>query len=82
MYLLKLGKLAFKHFGVVEKGFDIISCQFALHYFFGSQHTAENLFQGLSSLLEEGGVIVATFPDAQKSKIAYKPIGSATFLNF
>ena len=44
--------------------FDVVSCQFGLHYFFSSRETAEHVMQRIGSSLESGGTFIATFPDA------------------
>ncbi|GAQ81341.1 mRNA capping enzyme family protein [Klebsormidium nitens] len=44
--------------------FDIISCQFALHYSFSEEARARRALQNVSSLLRPGGVFIGTIPDA------------------
>jgi SAM-dependent methyltransferase len=60
-----------------ETGFDVVSCQFALHYFFESRDTLDGFFQNVVENLKTGGYFIATFMDGgrvnaklkQKTKI-------------
>lgn len=47
-----------------EMRFQLVSCQFALHYSFGSEARAVQLLANAASRLQPGGVFVATIPDA------------------
>jgi len=42
------------------KSFDVVSCQFAMHYFFKSMATLENFVANLDRTLKHGGLFVAT----------------------
>jgi len=44
--------------------FDVVSCQFALHYSFGSEQRARRALQNVASLLRAGGVFLGTTADA------------------
>jgi mRNA (guanine-N7-)-methyltransferase len=44
--------------------FDVASCQFALHYSFGSEARARRALQNVASLLRAGGVFLGTTADA------------------
>eukprot|EP00965_Chrysotila_dentata_P105534 3485419-Pleurochrysis_carterae.AAC.1 len=44
--------------------FDIVSCQFALHYAFSSERTARTFIQNVATALRPGGQFVGTIPDA------------------
>jgi mRNA (guanine-N7-)-methyltransferase len=48
-----------------EAGFDVASCQFALHYMFESYDRASFFFSQLSRLLSPGGVFIATTVDCR-----------------
>ena len=50
-------------FKSVLHGFDLCSCQFALHYAFESELRANTFFHNISSNLVDGGIFIATFPD-------------------
>jgi mRNA (guanine-N7-)-methyltransferase len=43
--------------------FDIVSCQFAIHYAFESERTARTMIQNVAYSLREGGSFVVTVPD-------------------
>ena len=44
--------------------FDVVSCQFALHYSFGTEARARRALQNVASLLRAGGVFLGTTADA------------------
>lgn len=46
------------------KQFDIVSCQFALHYSFSSEQSARRLLSNASEALRAGGYFIGTLPDA------------------
>jgi len=46
--------------------FDIVSCQFALHYSFGSEATARGLLMNAASRLRPGGYFVGAIPNADE----------------
>ncbi len=46
--------------------FDIVSCQFALHYFLKSQQTIDNFLYNISINLKPGGYFIATTLDGEK----------------
>lgn len=46
-----------------DNAFDVVSCQFALHYAFGRSAAVQALFENVSRSLKPGGVFICTFPD-------------------
>lgn len=46
--------------GIIKKKVDVVSCQFALHYFFESEKKVEGLMQNVSEVLKNGGFFVGT----------------------
>ena len=46
--------------------FHIISCQFALHYFFTTEKLGNMFFKRVSDALEPGGIFIATFSNASE----------------
>ena len=46
-------------------GFQLISCQFAMHYFFQSEIALDNMFQAFSPLLKKGGYFIGTTVDGK-----------------
>ena len=43
-----------------DKKFDIVSCQFALHYFFTSERQGHMFFKRVADALVPGGIFIAT----------------------
>lgn len=56
----KLGSGVFKHFGLGKEGFDVVSCQFALHYFFSDIDAANSFLRNVSETCKIGGYFVGT----------------------
>ena len=52
--------------GICKDGFDIISNQFALHYFFKNKETLDNFLTNVSENLKIGGKMVATCFDGTR----------------
>lgn len=52
--------------GRAAKGFSVVSCQFAIHYFFKTEATLHGFLENVSYNLRKGGIFVATFMDGQK----------------
>jgi SAM-dependent methyltransferase len=48
-----------------KERFDIVSCQFAIHYFFKNKDTLSNFIYNISKCLKPGGFFVGTCFDAQ-----------------
>jgi mRNA (guanine-N7-)-methyltransferase len=46
--------------------YDVVSCMFALHYFFGSEDAAHALLRTVAAHLRPGGFFVGIVPDAQR----------------
>ena len=44
----KLGKGVYRQYGKGEDGFNVSSCQFALHYFFKDQSTFQNFMRNVA----------------------------------
>jgi hypothetical protein len=52
----------------VTQGFDVISCQFALHYFFESEEKLSNFTYNIDKFLKPGGYFIGTCLDGKKIK--------------
>lgn len=52
------------HFKKTTPKFDLVSCQFALHYSFQSRERAEMAIHNIASHLKPGGKFIGTIPDA------------------
>jgi len=50
----------------MDVNFDLVSCQFALHYSFESEASAKQFIKNVSCKLVPGGFFVATFPSANR----------------
>lgn len=46
--------------------FDVVSCQFALHYAFGNSRSATSLLRNAAARLRPGGWFIFTIPDADR----------------
>jgi len=57
-------------------GFEIMSCQFAVHYFFQSEIALQNVFRAFSPLIKKGGYFVGTTVNGQKITDLLKSDGS------
>jgi SAM-dependent methyltransferase len=53
-----------KYYGMAKDGFQVVSCQFAVHYFFGDLDTLRNFVNNVATLLRPGGLFVGTCLDA------------------
>ena len=62
----KLGKGVYKHYGKGKEGFNITSCQFALHYFFENVGTLNNFLQNVSHCTKVGGFFIGACYDGEK----------------
>jgi hypothetical protein len=62
----KLGKGVYRQYGVGESGFDISSCQFALHYFFENIQTFQNYMRNLAECTKLNGYFIGTSYDGKK----------------
>lgn len=62
----KLGKGVYNHYGIVENGFDIISIQFAFHYFLSDKETFHNVLQNISENCALQGYFIGTCYDGEK----------------
>lgn len=61
----ELGDGVYRHFGIGKDGFNVSSCQFALHYFFESDKTLHNFLRNLSECTKINGYFVGTCYDGQ-----------------
>jgi len=61
--------------------FDLVSCQFALHYCFESLPQAECMLRNISENLKKGGFFIGTTPDSNDIMARLQTSGSNTFGN-
>ena len=55
-----------RYFGKGAAGFDVCSCQFALHYFFRNKETLEGFMTNVCENTKLGGVFIGTCYDGKK----------------
>ena len=61
----KVGKGVAKQFGKAKDGFNVSSCQFALHYFLESAETLQGFVRNLSECTKLGGYFIGTAYDGK-----------------
>jgi len=62
----KVGKGVAKQFGKAKDGFNISSCQFALHYFFENADILQGFVRNLSECTKLGGYFIGTAYDGKQ----------------
>ena len=58
-----LGKSVYKNYGVGQEGFNISSCQFALHYFFENKTTLHEFLRNVAECTRINGYFIGTCYD-------------------
>jgi hypothetical protein len=61
-----IGKGVSKNYGVGKDGFNIVSCQFAIHYFFENKNTLHNFLKNVSDGCAIGGYFIGTSYDGKQ----------------
>ena len=62
----KLGKAVEKYHGIGENGFDVCSCQFAVHYFFQDKQVLNRFLKNVAECTKLGGYFIGTCYDGKK----------------
>jgi hypothetical protein len=70
--------LKFKNFAT--SGFDVVSCQFATHYFFETETTLDNFVYNVANNLKQGGYFIGTCLDGQLIKQKLAPLEQGQFI--
>jgi mRNA (guanine-N7-)-methyltransferase len=52
-----------KYYELVKNRFDVVSCQFAIHYFFENPTSLNALIMNIASVIKEGGYFIGTCLD-------------------
>ena len=60
-----LGPAVKRQYAKGEPGFDVSSCQFAIHYMFENKHTFYNFMRNVAECTKEGGYFVGTCYDGK-----------------
>jgi hypothetical protein len=61
----KLGKGVIRQYGVGEDGFNISSCQFAIHYFFENPDTLQGFMRNIAECTKLNGYFIGTAYDGK-----------------
>ena len=62
----KLGAAVYKEYGRGKDGFNIVSCQFALHYFFENENILHEFLRNVNQNCKMGGYFLGTCFDGKK----------------
>jgi mRNA (guanine-N7-)-methyltransferase len=60
-----LGKGVYKHYGVADTGFQVSSCQFAMHYFFENTKSVHSFLRNITECTKVGGYYIGTCYDGR-----------------
>lgn len=63
---VELGAGVYKHYGIGERGFDISSIQFAIHYMFENLTTLNSFLRNVSETTKVGGHFIGTTYDGSR----------------
>lgn len=74
-----IGKGVRKQYGIAKNGFDVVSCQFAIHYFFENTEKLHNFLRNVSENCKVGGHFIGTSYDGLTvfNKLKDKKIGES-----
>ena len=61
-----LGKGVYNQYGVAETGFNVSSCQFAIHYFFKNKTTLHNFIRNIAECTKINGYFIGTCYDGKQ----------------
>ena len=77
-----LGKGVYKRYGIGKNGYNIISNQFSIHYFFKNRNTFYNFIRNLNENCKVGGLCIGTCYDGTKvfRKLEGKEPGESIFI--
>ena len=75
----ELGETVYKAYGIAREGFNISSCQFAIHYFFENVRSVHNFARNVSECTRVGGLFVGTCWDGKTvfNRLRSKPCGDS-----
>lgn len=63
-----------RYYNYVQGGFDVISCQFAIHYFFENEQILDNFVYNVDTYLKKGGYFIGTCLDGYLVKDKLKSL--------
>ena len=61
-----LGAGVYKHYGIGERGFDVSSIQFAIHYMFENLTSLNSFLRNVSETTKVGGYFIGTTYDGKR----------------
>jgi len=61
----KLGAGVYRYYGIGREGFDVVSTQFAIHYFFENPDTLHTYLENVSNMCKLGGYFTGTSYDGR-----------------
>jgi len=62
----KIGTVAYDNYGRFKDGFDVVSCQFSLHYFFKNKTTLSGFLKNVNEMCKVNGYFIGTCYDGKK----------------
>jgi hypothetical protein len=65
------------YIGIAANGFSLISCMFAVHYFFENEDKLNGFFHNVGYNLKKGGYFILTFMDGIRVNEMFKTSGKA-----
>ena len=79
----KLGKGVVRQYGKGEDGFDVVSNQFSIHYFFENIEVLNNFLRNVSECCKVGGYFIGTSYDGREvfRQLENKDIGESIYIN-
>lgn len=79
----KIGKGVFRQYGKGEDGFDVVSNQFSIHYFFENTEVLNNFLRNVSECCKVGGYFIGTSYDGREvfRQLENKEMGESIFIN-
>jgi len=63
-----------RYWGMMKDAFDIVSCQFAVHYFFENEKTLDTFLDNVDKYMKPGCRFIGTCLDGAKVKMALKTV--------
>ena len=77
-----LGKGVYKRYGIGKNGYNIVSNQFSIHYFFQDRNTFYNFMRNLNENCKIGGHIIGTCYDGKRvfRRLQGKNTGESIFI--
>jgi hypothetical protein len=77
-----LGKGVYKRYGIGKNGYNIVSNQFSIHYFFQDRNTFYNFIRNLNENCKIGGHIIGTCYDGKRvfRRLQGKNTGESIFI--